>query len=195
MKSNQWILEKIIEESVSKEDIHFIKGLIQEGESDEQVLAELRKKMFFNSKGMMAYIQQEKIIAATLKIAYRVHWTYIFPIIKQWLKGKEIIVRWREHKHGSKITKKAEKLRELLFDEYGKVRLCIMSDENAPEDVMTAIEAAAEDVIKEIEREEAGEYKDITKGFRDLRGLKSSFISENQGRYVKRHSLLETAKK
>ena len=116
MKSDRWLVEKIIKESLNKQDISCVRKLMQEGISDEEVLLSLRKKMFSNSKGMRAYVRHEKIRALMFKLSYRVHWVYLLPVMKMWIKEKEVLIRWRESKHSQKIDKKAKELKEKLID-------------------------------------------------------------------------------
>jgi hypothetical protein len=52
--------------------------------------------MFSNSKGLRAYIRHEKIRALIVKLSYRVHWVYVLPVMKRWIKEKEALIRWRE---------------------------------------------------------------------------------------------------
>ena len=155
MKSDNWLTERVIKESFNKKDISHIRKLIQEGKSDDEVLLSLRKIMFSNSKGLRAYIRQEKIRALMLKLSYRIHWTYLLPVIKRWLKEKEALIRWRENKHCNKIYEKAKELKEKLIDtRYNKVKFDCISTGCIPEDVMCMIERAAEELLLKIEEEE-----------------------------------------
>jgi hypothetical protein len=155
LKSDNWLTEKIVKESLNKQDISYVRKLIQEGMSDEEILLRLRKKIFSNSKGMRAYIRQEKNRALMLKLSYRIHWVYILPIIKRWLREKEALVRWKESKHYSKIEEKAKELkRELVDTRYNKVRCDCINTGDIPKDVMKMFERAAEELLLQIEVEE-----------------------------------------
>ncbi len=159
MKSVNWLVEKIVESSLNKRDISHIRTLIQEGKSDEEVLLSLRKRMFSNSKQMRAYIRQEKIRALMLKLSYRIHWTYILPIIKRWLREKEALIRWRESKHCSKIDEKAKELKGKLVDTYNSVKFDCISTGDIPKEVLYMIEKAAEELLLQIEKEEIDRLK------------------------------------
>jgi hypothetical protein len=155
LKSDNWLTEKIVKESLNKQDISYIRKLIQEGMSDEEILLSLREKIFSNSKGMRAYIRQEKIRALMLKLSYRIHWVYILPMIKRWLREKEVLVRWKESKHYSKIDEKAKELkRELVDMRYNKVRFDCINRGDVPKDVMRMFERAAEELLLQIEAKE-----------------------------------------
>ena len=159
MKSDNWLMEKIIEESLKNKDISYMRILIQEGMSDEEILANLRKRMFFNSTGMRAYIRQEKIRALMLKLSYRIHWVLLLPLTKKWLKEKEILIRWKEGKHCNKIVEKTKELRRNLLDaKYNKTKFDCLSTGDIPEDIMCIIENAAEDLLIQIEEEENNEF-------------------------------------
>lgn len=153
MKSDDWLIEKIINESINKQDISYIKKLIQQGFSDEEVLMVLRKRMSLNSKGMRAYIRQEKIRALMLKLAYRIHWIYLLPVIKRWLREKEVLIRWRESNHHKKIDEKVNELKGKLVDKYNKVRVDCINTGEIPEDVMSLLEKTAEELLLQIEEE------------------------------------------
>lgn len=156
MKSDNWLMEKIIEEPLKKKDISYMRILIQEGMSDDEILANLRKRMFLNSTGMRAYIRHEKIRALMLKLSYRIHWILLLSVIKMWLKEKEILIRWREGKHCNKIEEKTKELRRNLLDvKYNKVKFDCINTGDIPEDVMCMIENAAEALLVQIEEEES----------------------------------------
>ncbi|MEW6002713.1 MAG: hypothetical protein AB1638_08730 [Nitrospirota bacterium] len=155
MKSDSWLLGRIIAESLNKKDVGYMRRLIQEGRSDEELLSGLRKRMFTNSKGMLSYIRQEKIRSLMLKLSYRIHWLYLLPVIKKWLREKELLIRWEENRHGDKIHKKTEELKEKLLDEkYKKIKFDLINTGEIPEDVMALLEKAAEEILLEIEDEE-----------------------------------------
>ena len=152
-------MEKIIEESLKNKDISYMRILIQEGMSDEKILADLRKRMFLNSTGMRAYIRQEKVRALMLKLSYRIHWVILLPLIKKWLKEKEILIRWKEGKHCNKIVEKTKELRRNLLDaKYNKTKFDCLSTGDIPEDIVCIIENAAEDLLIQIEEEENNEF-------------------------------------
>jgi hypothetical protein len=157
MKSDGWLTQKIINESLNKQDISHIRRLIQQGKSDVEVLLSLRKKMFANSKGMRAYIRQEKIRALMVKLSWRVHWVYFLPVMKSWIREKETLIRWRESSHSDKIDQKARELKERLIDNgYNKMKYDCANGGDLPEKVMDMIERAAEELLSRIEEEEDG---------------------------------------
>ncbi len=155
MKSDEWLVEKIIKESLHKNDISYMRELMWQGKSDEEILLCLRRKMFSNSKGMRAYIRYEKIRALMVKLASGIHWACLFPVIKTWITEKETLIRWRESDHAEKIQKKARELKNKLIDaEYKKLKFDCANGEAIPEKVMVMIEKAAEELLVKIEQEE-----------------------------------------
>ncbi len=153
MKSDQWLLKKIVEEFITKRDITYLRKLLSNGHSDEQVLDALRERMCSNAKGMQAYIHNEKIKALTLKLSYRIHWSYILFAIKKWLREKEILIRWKEDRHGPKVSKKAHDLKADLLSAGCKLKYSSFDDE-AMDNLMLKIESAAEEILAQIEKEE-----------------------------------------
>jgi len=155
MKSDGWLTEKIINESLNKQDISYVRRLLQQGKSDVEVLLSLRKRMFSNSKGMRSYIRQEKIRALMVKLSWKVHWVYLLPVMKRWIREKEALIRWRESNHSEKIDQKARELRgRLIDDSYNKMKYDCANGGDLPEKVMDMIERAAEELLSKIEEEE-----------------------------------------
>ncbi|MBI4679629.1 MAG: hypothetical protein HY753_00050 [Nitrospirae bacterium] len=155
MKSDQWLLEKIIGESINKNDVAHLRKLIGDGYSDKEILERLRERMRLNSKGMLAYIRHEKIRALTIKLSYRIHWSYIPQIIKEWLREKEILIRWKEHKHGDKIDRKARELKGELLNQGCRVKFNHMNEDDL-QGLFVKLERAAEEILLHIEKEEGG---------------------------------------
>ena len=123
-------------------------------------LASLRKKMFFNSQGMRAYIRHEKIRALMVKLSSGIHWVCLLPVIKSWITEKEELIRWRESDHSDIIQKKIRELKDKLFDrEYKKMKFDCANGEGLPERVMEMIEKAAEELLLKIEEEEGATKK------------------------------------
>jgi hypothetical protein len=111
--------------------------------------------MFSNSKGLRAYIRQEKIRALMVKLSCRVHWVYLLPVMKKWIREKEVLIRWREVNHSEKIEKKSKKLKERLLDtECNKIKCGCAIGGDLPEEVMGMMERAAEELLLKIEEEE-----------------------------------------
>ncbi|TAN42315.1 MAG: hypothetical protein EPN22_12845 [Nitrospirae bacterium] len=158
MKSDDWLLKKIVEESLTKKDIAHFRKLLSNGHSDDEVLGLIRERMVSNSKGMKYYIRQEKVRALTLKLSYRVHWTYILVVIKQWLREKEILIRWKEDRHGDKIDQKAHELKMELLAGGCKLK-CNHMEDDSHEDVFMKLEKAAHDLLLHIEKETSNEIR------------------------------------
>lgn len=153
LKSDQWLLRKIVEEFITKRDIAYLRKLLANGHSDDQALEALRERMCSNAKGMKTYIRNEKVKALTLKLSYRIHWTYIHAVIRKWLHEKEVLIRWKEDRHGPKVNKKAHDLKADLLSEGGKLK-CMSFDHETMEDFILKIESAAEKILAQIEKEE-----------------------------------------
>ncbi len=155
MKSDHWLLRKIVEESLTKRDIAHLRKLLGNGHSDEEALKALRERMHSNSTGMRMYIRHEKLRALTLKLSYRIHWTYIHMVIKKWLREKEILIRWREDKYRDKVDKKAYDLKAELLDSGCRLKSAQL-DEGSQDEILSRLEQAAEDLLLHIEEEESG---------------------------------------
>lgn len=155
MKSDRWLLEKIIEESINKNDIAYLRKLMGNSHSDKEILERLRERMQSNSKGMLAYIRNEKIRALTIKLSYRIHWSYILPMINEWLREKEILIRWKEHKHGDKVDRKARELKEELLNQGCRMRYNHMNEEDLQE-LFVKLDRTAEEILLNIVKEEGG---------------------------------------
>ena len=80
-----------------------MRGLIDQGKSDEEILHCFRKKLFSNSKGIREYIRHEKIRALMVKLAAGIHWICLLPVIKTWITEKEMLIRWKESDHAETI--------------------------------------------------------------------------------------------
>lgn len=158
MKSDHWLLGKIVEESLTKRDIAHLRKLLANGHTDEEALKALRERMHSNSKGMRMYIRHEKLRALTLKLSYRIHWTYIHMVIKKWLREKELLIRWKEHQHGTKVDNKALDIKKELLSNGHKLKHSSF-DEDAEHDLLLRIENAAEELLQQIEKEEAHDFK------------------------------------
>ncbi len=155
MKSAVWLTERIMAESLHKQDISSMRELMQQGKSDEEILVRIRKKMVSNSKSMRAYIRHEKVRALMVKLSYGIHWVCLLPVIENWLTEKEALIRWRESDHSGKIQEKARELKNKLTDpEYKKMKFDCANGEGLPEKVMEMIEKAAEGLLLQIEEEE-----------------------------------------
>jgi hypothetical protein len=162
MKSDSWLSEKIINESLNKHDISYVRRLMQQGKTDEEVLSSLRKKMFSNSKGMRAYIRHEKIRALMVKLSCKVHWVYLLPVMKGWIREKEVLIRWRESNHSEKIGQKARELKGVLIDNnYNKMKCDCATGRDLPDKVMDQIEKAAEELLLKIEEEEGNGLRKV----------------------------------
>lgn len=155
MKSDHWLLGKIVEESLTKRDIAHLRKLLANGHTYEEALKALRERMHSNSKGMRMYIRHEKLRALTLKLSYRIHWTYIHMVIKKWLREKELLIRWREDRYSDKVDKKANDLKAELLESGYRLKGAHM-DDNSHEEVLSRLEQAAEDLLLHIENEESG---------------------------------------
>lgn len=155
MKSDHWLLGKIVEESLTKRDIAHLRKLLGNGHSDEEALKALRERMHSNSKGMRMYIRHEKLSALTLKLSYRIHWTYIHMVIKKWLREKELLIRWREDRYRDKVDKKANDLKAELLESGCRLKGTHM-DDSSHDEALSRLEQAAEDLLLHIEKEESG---------------------------------------
>lgn len=132
-----------------------MRKLLSNGHSDEEALKALRERMHSNSKGMRMYIRHEKLRALTLKLSYRIHWTYIHMVIKKWLREKEILIRWGDDRHRDKVDKKANDLKAELLESGCRLKITHM-DDNSHDEVLLRLEQAAEDLLLHIEKEESG---------------------------------------
>jgi hypothetical protein len=105
---------------------------------------------------MRAYIRHEKIRALMVKLSFRVHWVYLLPVMKKWIREKEALIRWRESHHSEKIGQKARELKGVLIDNsyYNKMKCDCANGGDLPEKVMDVIEKAAEELLLTIEEEE-----------------------------------------
>lgn len=156
MKSDAWLTERIIKEALHKHDISYIRGMMQQGNSDEEILLMVRRKMFTNSKGTRAYIRYEKVRALMVKLASGIHWVCLLPVVKLWITEKETLIKWKEDDHAGKIRETIRKLKNKLIDsEYKKLKFSCANGEALPETVMDMIEGAAEELLAKVEEEES----------------------------------------
>jgi hypothetical protein len=58
LKSDHWLLQKIIEEAVTNRDIDHLRKLLSNGHPDEQALNALTARMCSIARGMQSYIRR-----------------------------------------------------------------------------------------------------------------------------------------